>query len=90
MRTHPCSQLVRSTYGVVGEVADRRDRKRVYGMLTGHLWELMIVLVIALVVFGPKRLPEIGSSVGKGIREFRNATAGIGATEAESVEKLAE
>ena len=43
-------------------------------MLGGHLYELIIVLVIALVIFGPKRLPELGSSIGKGIREFRKAT----------------
>jgi sec-independent protein translocase protein TatA len=43
-------------------------------MLGGHLYELIIVLIIALVVFGPKRLPELGSSLGKGIREFRKAT----------------
>jgi sec-independent protein translocase protein TatA len=43
-------------------------------MFGGHIYELIIVLVIALVVFGPKRLPELGSSIGKGIREFRKAT----------------
>lgn len=32
--------------------------------------EIGIVLLLALVVFGPKRLPELGSSLGKGIREF--------------------
>lgn len=42
-------------------------------MLTGHLPELLIVLTLALVVFGPKRLPEIGSSLGKGIRDFRQS-----------------
>jgi len=36
----------------------------------------MIVLIIALVVFGPKRLPELGQSVGKGIREFRGSLSG--------------
>ena len=35
--------------------------------------ELAVVLVIALVVFGPKRLPELGKSVGKGIREFKGS-----------------
>ena len=34
--------------------------------------EIIVVLIIALVVFGPKRLPELGSSLGKGIREFRS------------------
>jgi sec-independent protein translocase protein TatA len=40
-------------------------------MLTGHLPELLIVLTLVLVIFGPKRLPEIGSSLGQGIRDFK-------------------
>lgn len=35
--------------------------------------ELMLILVIALLVVGPKRLPEMGRSIGKGLREFRRA-----------------
>jgi sec-independent protein translocase protein TatA len=35
--------------------------------------QILIVLVIALIVFGPKRLPEMGRSIGRGIREFRGA-----------------
>jgi sec-independent protein translocase protein TatA len=35
--------------------------------------EIAIVLVIALMVFGPKRLPELGRSVGNGIREFKGS-----------------
>ena len=35
--------------------------------------QILIVLVIALLVFGPKRLPEMGKSVGRGIREFKGA-----------------
>jgi sec-independent protein translocase protein TatA len=38
--------------------------------------ELAIVLIIALVVFGPKRLPELGRSLGRGIREFRGSLGG--------------
>ena len=34
---------------------------------------LLIVLVIALIVFGPKRLPELGAGLGKSIREFKKA-----------------
>jgi sec-independent protein translocase protein TatA len=34
-------------------------------------WEIAIVLVLALVIFGPKKLPELGSSLGKSIRGFR-------------------
>ena len=45
-------------------------------MLAGHLPELMALLGVALVVFGPKRLPEIGSSLGKGIRGFRTSVGG--------------
>jgi len=39
--------------------------------------ELVIVLVIALLVIGPKRLPEMGNSLGKTIREFRKASSDI-------------
>ena len=35
--------------------------------------ELAIVLIIALVIFGPKRLPELGKSLGNGIREFKDS-----------------
>lgn len=38
--------------------------------------EVLIVLIIALVVFGPKRLPELGHSLGKGIREFKGSVNG--------------
>jgi len=37
--------------------------------------ELIIILIILLVIFGPKRLPEIGRSVGKGIKEFKKSTS---------------
>jgi sec-independent protein translocase protein TatA len=37
---------------------------------------LLIVLVVALVVLGPKRLPDAGRSLGQGIREFRSSIAG--------------
>lgn len=40
--------------------------------------EIIIVLVIALIIFGPKRLPELGNSLGKGIREFRGSISGEG------------
>lgn len=38
--------------------------------------EIAIVLIIALVIFGPKRLPELGRSAGKGFREFKNTITG--------------
>jgi len=38
--------------------------------------EIGIVLIIALIVFGPKRLPELGSSLGKGIRELKGSISG--------------
>ena len=36
--------------------------------------EIIVILLIALLVVGPKRLPEVGRSIGKGFREFRRAT----------------
>jgi sec-independent protein translocase protein TatA len=39
--------------------------------------ELMVILVLALIVFGPKKLPEMGKSIGKGLKEFRKAQMDI-------------
>jgi sec-independent protein translocase protein TatA len=38
---------------------------------------LLLILVVALLVLGPKRLPEVGRSVGKGLREFRHTVNGV-------------
>ena len=38
--------------------------------------EIVVILIIALVVFGPKRLPELGRSMGKGMREFKDSLSG--------------
>jgi sec-independent protein translocase protein TatA len=48
------------------------------GQVLGNIGplEIIVVLVIALVVFGPKRLPELGSSLGRGIREFKETVTG--------------
>jgi sec-independent protein translocase protein TatA len=42
---------------------------------------ILILLVIALLVFGAKRIPEIGSSLGKGIREFKNSLKEVASDE---------
>ena len=39
--------------------------------------EIMVILVLALIVFGPKRLPEIGRTVGKSLREFRKTSEDV-------------
>ena len=39
--------------------------------------EVLIVLVIALIVLGPKKLPEVGRSLGRGMREFKDSISGI-------------
>nr|WP_282432035.1 MULTISPECIES: TatA/E family twin arginine-targeting protein translocase [Thermincola] len=36
--------------------------------------ELILILVIALIIFGPGKLPEVGKALGKGIREFKSAS----------------
>src|SRR5713101_3758813 len=40
-----------------------------------HAPELIIILVVALLIFGPKKLPEMGSAIGKSINEFRKGMA---------------
>jgi sec-independent protein translocase protein TatA len=38
---------------------------------------LIIILVLALIIFGPKKLPELGRAVGQTFREFKNSTKGL-------------
>jgi len=59
--------------------------------------ELIVIMVIALVIFGPGKLPEIGSALGKGIRDFKKAFEGaddelkkVSTNKAEGVEQPAE
>jgi sec-independent protein translocase protein TatA len=41
------------------------------------IWELLILLLVLLLVFGPKRLPEMGRQLGKGMREFKDSVTGV-------------
>lgn len=50
--------------------------------------ELILILVIALVVFGPRKLPEVGRSLGKTINEFRRASAASFGEVEEAVNEL--
>lgn len=52
--------------------------------------ELGIILVIVLIIFGAGKISEVGSALGKGIREFRQASQGEGEDEQTSVEPVAE
>ncbi|MFA5535986.1 MAG: twin-arginine translocase TatA/TatE family subunit [Bacillota bacterium] len=51
-------------------------------------WELILILAIALIIFGPGKLPEVGKALGRGLREFRGAAKD--ATEQISIETKAE
>lgn len=46
-------------------------------MFSFSMPELVLILVIALIVFGPGKLPEVGKAIGKGIQEFRRASTDI-------------
>ena len=39
-------------------------------------WEILILVLVLLLVFGPKRIPEIGRGLGKGMREFKDSVTG--------------
>lgn len=51
--------------------------------------EIAIVLIIALVIFGPSKLPELGKSAGKGFREFKDSISGDNDDDAEDTQTLA-
>ena len=48
--------------------------------------EIALLIVLALVLFGPKRLPEVGRAAGNAIREFKSAINGTGSKETEKAE----
>jgi sec-independent protein translocase protein TatA len=52
--------------------------------------ELIVILVVALVVFGPGRLPEVGGALGRGIRDFRRALSSKDEKEEPELEHKAE
>ena len=52
--------------------------------------ELLVVGIIALIVLGPKRLPEVGRSLGKGMREFRDSLSGVTDEQEEEAKKAEE
>jgi sec-independent protein translocase protein TatA len=43
--------------------------------ISGHLPEIIIVLVVILIIWGPGKLPDVGAAMGRGIREFRKASS---------------
>ena len=48
-----------------------------FGIFNIGIGQIILVLVIALIVFGPGKLPEVGKAIGKSIREFKGATSAI-------------
>ena len=50
--------------------------------------EMVVIFIVALLVFGPKKLPELGKSLGKGIREFRKATNELKSTWEDQVKDI--
>ena len=53
----------------------------------GH-WELLIILLIALIIFGAGKLPEIGSGIGNAIRNFKNGVNEVESEIKEAPEKI--
>ncbi|HHY30444.1 MAG TPA: twin-arginine translocase TatA/TatE family subunit [Syntrophaceticus sp.] len=48
-----------------------------FGILNIGPWELILILVVMLIVFGPGKLPEVAQSLGKAVREFRKASSNV-------------
>jgi len=53
-------------------------------------WHIILILLIALMLFGGRKLPEIGRSLGTGMREFKDSITGHSAPENDSVHRAAE
>jgi sec-independent protein translocase protein TatA len=53
----------------------------------GH-WELLIVLILVMIIFGAGKLPQIGAGIGKGIRNFKKGVSDVEADIKEESEKI--
>lgn len=53
------------------------------------IWEIMLLLLVLLLVFGPKRLPEMGRSLGRGMREFKDSITGKHKVEEDDEDEVA-
>jgi len=71
--------FTKEVQGVLTIPASDSTLSKKEGILFGTIgWpEIIIILVIALLLFGAKRLPEVGKSLGKAIREFKRAFSGL-------------
>ena len=47
------------------------------------IWEILLLVLVVLLIFGPKRIPEMGRSLGRGMREFKDSITGKGKDEDE-------
>jgi sec-independent protein translocase protein TatA len=54
----------------------------------GHTPEIIVILLIALLIFGPKKLPEMGSAIGKSIKEFKKGMDGLTGNKEPEAEKI--
>ena len=50
--------------------------------------ELMLIMIIALILFGPGKLPEIGKALGRGVRDFKDAMNGLDEDKTTNKDKL--
>jgi sec-independent protein translocase protein TatA len=72
------SKKVRESFNAARDGGFRNHRLRSPLMPNIGPMELVIVLVIALLILGPKRFPETGRSLGRGMREFKDSIRGVG------------
>ena len=62
-----------------------KDRESRYDMGSLGMQEIIVIFILALVVFGPRKLPELGKTLGKGLAEFKKASNELKATWEEEV-----
>src|ERR1017187_4509201 len=73
----------RSNQGGSGRITASRQSRREFHRGSIGVPEVLIILLVVLVIFGGSRLPELGKGIGKGIRNFKDATRDAGANDKE-------
>jgi len=76
---------VYTLYKIESFVAERREVRMISNI---GIPGLVLILVLALIIFGPKKLPELGRAVGQTLKEFKNSTKDLIIDEDEKSEKI--
>ena len=69
--------LIKNKHSIFEIHSKNRDTQMMFGFGMPGGWELVLIVFVILLLFGAKRIPELAKGIGRGIREFKDATKDV-------------